>query len=240
MKIKTILLHSLRNDGHFQFITALISLIVKFGAETLGIMALFAILLTRHRDEDEALKKIVKSATTAEIEEADRQRDRTFRGLTDACHAALNHYESKVVIAAKRLDVVMHTYGNLARKPLNEETSAVYNFCTELSSDKYAADVEIAGLTGWVVKLGSDNRNLDTLMMARNAENAAVTHLKLKDCREKTDAVYHQIAERINALIVVNGEEQYAGFVNELNQLIEKYSNAIAQRAGKRRKVKSD
>jgi hypothetical protein len=36
--------------------------------------------------------------------------------------------------------------------------------------------------------------------------------------------------------IIVNGEEAYAGFVNELNQCVEKYNTILAQHEGRNAK----
>ena len=62
----------------------------------------------------------------------------------------------------------------------------------------------------------------------RYSTEAAKTILRMKQERVKTDAIYRQITERINALIVVEGEAAYAGFVNELNKRIEGYDNTIS------------
>jgi hypothetical protein len=45
--------------------------------------------------------------------------------------------------------------------------------------------------------------------------------------------------KRINALIEVNGEADYAEFTTELNQRIDKYSKLLAQRKGRNAKDKS-
>jgi hypothetical protein len=222
MKIKNIRLLHLRNEEHFQFITEVKDLISAVGADALKIAAQYAVFLPRYADEDEALKKIVKSATTADIEANDSVRDTTFRGLADTCKAALNHYDPETAAAARRLQVVFDTYGNVAAKSINAETAAIYNLLQELNGS-YAADVNTIGLTGWVTKLAADNSALEALVKARNNENAAKTHLRMKECRAETDNAYHEIVRRINALIVVDGEAAYTVFVNRLNEYIDKY-----------------
>jgi hypothetical protein len=48
-----------------------------------------------------------------------------------------------------------------------------------------------------------------------------------------TGMVYYVIVGRINALIIVNGDEIYRELVSKLNTFIDKYTNTIAQRAGR-------
>jgi hypothetical protein len=49
----------------------------------------------------------------------------------------------------------------------------------------------------------------------------------------ETDKAYHAIANRINALIIIDGPDNYAVFVDKINAFIDKYNNIIAQRTGR-------
>ena len=42
--------------------------------------------------------------------------------------------------------------------------------------------------------------------------------------------------KRIDALMIVNGEEPYTGFIAGLNERIERYNNAVARREGRNAK----
>jgi hypothetical protein len=239
MEIKNSHENQLRNDEHFQKMTETKDAIEVAGAETLKIKDQYDTFLTCYIDEDTALKKIVKSATTSEMETADHGRDGSFRGLVNSIKAALDHYERDVVKAAYRLKVVSDTFGNLAAKPINEETSGIYNFVQELDSAKYAGDVATVGLTGHVRKLDADNRAFDALSKSRDDENAVKTQLKMKQCRAATDRAYNAIVKQINALILVEGKEPYIAFVNKMNTFIDRFNNAVAQRAGRAKAKKA-
>ena len=241
MKIKQISTQRLRNNEHFQFHTEFRDLIEIENAETLKIATPFADYLVCYNNEDMAFQKIVKSATTEEIEIADKTRDYTFRGLVDTNKAALNHFDSETCAAARRLKVVFDTYGNLSAKPINEETSAIVNLLQELTGN-YANDLQRIGLSSWTDRLNIDNKAVDTLVKSRNDENAAKTELIMRETRTETDKLYELITERINALIVVEGAGVYESFVRKLNSFIDKYSNLVAQRRGaaKARKEKEE
>jgi len=66
----------------------------------------------------------------------------------------------------------------------------------------------------------------------RYTEDASKTELRMKPMRLVTDEAFGKIIKRINALIEVNGEANYTGFVSEINQRIEKYKYLIARHKG--------
>ena len=234
MNIKTIRSSYLRNNEHFQFYTEVKDLLneaatrINFGVEHGKFNACYD-------DEDKSFKKIVKSATTEEIENADHVRDRIFSGMVGINKATLNDFEPDMATAAKRIKVVLDTYGNVAVLPLNEETSAIYNLLQELRGG-LLRDVKTVGLERWINKLDETNKAFDTLVKERNNENAAKTHLKMKECRVEIDRVYSEIINRVNASMLLEGEARFADFVNKLNTFIDKYNNIVAQRKGRNKK----
>jgi hypothetical protein len=57
--------------------------------------------------------------------------------------------------------------------------------------------------------------------------------MALADARVKTDEAYKDLIKRIEAMMLLNGENPiYAEFIKKLNVVIEKYKNIIAQREG--------
>jgi flagellar biosynthesis chaperone FliJ len=229
MKIDKLNFIGLRNDEHFQFHTELRDLVNKIGAAALKVDQQLKAYVPLYNQEDEALKKIMKSAITAELQDADKRRDRLFRGMVDINKAAMNHFNEKVQEAAKRLKILFDTYGNLAQKPLNEETSAIYNLLQELNG-KYAADVALVKVTDWTAELGAANEAFARLMKDRYEETAMRTDLVLKECRQRVDEAYRAMAERIGALVIIEGAAQYADFIRRLNVVIAKYAVALSRR----------
>ena len=233
MKISKLDLRILRNDEHFQFHAEFRDAVNKFGSGNLKVDDLFTAYLPLYAQEDEALKKIAKSAITAEIQTADAYRDRIFRGMCDTNKAALNHFRSEVQQAATRLKIVLDTYGNLAPKPLNEQTSGVYNLLQDLNAR--IDDAEKTGIAEWMNELQTANQAVDQLMKDRYDESAAKTDIVLREARLKVDAQYRIITERIEALALVEGAAGYSDFVRYLNTVIAKYTTIVAQRSGKKK-----
>jgi hypothetical protein len=233
MKIDNISLNKLRNDEHFQLMSEMRDAIFRFDPEILKIEEQFGVFLNLYVQEDEVLKKILKSAITPDILAADKYRDKIFRGLVDANKAALNHFLPNVKEAAQHVKIVLDTYGNLAQKPLNEQTSGVYNIVQDLKG-AYAAHAGTAGLTDWVLELETANNAFGALMKDRYDESAAKTDLSLKQVRPQVDAAFKTIAERINALVVVEGAATYGEFIRYINTVIARYKSTVKQRTGKK------
>jgi hypothetical protein len=227
-----------RNSEHFQFHTEFRDAVIKHTPEALKIEAQFTPYLVLYSQADEALKRILKSSVTKEIQDYDRVRDSIYRGMVDTVKAAHNHFNAGVRDAARRVQIVLDTYGNLAAKPLNEQTADIYNLLQDLNSSKYLTDAGDVKIVEWMEELKTANQTFDTLMKHRYEEGTTMTDLKLKEVRLQIDAQYRTIAERINALVIVEGAEDYEDFIKFMNLVIEKYNNILAQRQG-RKKVDS-
>jgi len=223
MKIEKINLLHLRNDAQFQFHTEFRDLVAKQGAADLKIKPQFNDYLPLYDRVDEALKKIIKSELTAKIHEADKARDEIYTGMAETSAAALKHFNPQVREAAGRLKIVFDTYGNVANKPMNEETSAIYNILQELQG-KYTADAETVGIAHWVAELKSRNEAFEKLVKERFDETASRTDIVLKEARAQLDKAYHIIVERVNALAVVEGVADYETFIRTMNAVVAKYA----------------
>ena len=232
MKITDFALSRLRNEEHFQFFTSFRDLVLVFTVMGLRIELLFNLFLAAYANELAALAVVRKSFISDDLVDADDERDNVFRGMSDAVKSALHHFNADVRAAAKRLQIVLDTYGNLAIKPYDAETGGLNSLINDFTTT-YAADVAKVGLNEWVIELQVKNKAFDDLKNNRYSNEVAKTILRMKQERVKTDAIYRQIEERLNALIIVEGEAAYAGFVNELNKRIEGYDNTISIRRAK-------
>jgi hypothetical protein len=208
-----------------------------YSPDTLGIAELFTLFLIWYDKADEALELIRKSATTEKLAEADAARDITFRGFSAAVFSAVNHFDAAKRDAARRVQVVLNHYGNLARKSYDAETAALYNILQEFTGAN-AGDIALLGLNDWVVQLETENKAFSALMETRYNENARKTDLRMREVRNETDRIYRQMIERIEALALINGDEAYAPFVKDLNTRLERFADIIAQRKGRNEKKK--
>jgi hypothetical protein len=224
----------LRNDTHFQFHTEFKDLAQKHNPQALKIKPLYDAYLPLYDKEDLALKKIVKSAITEKIQDADKARDQIWGDLVETCTAALRHFDPAVRESAKQLKIVLDTYGNIAKKPLNDQTSATYNILQDLEG-RYAPDVAKVGLGPWLTELKARNTAFSDLMRERFDESSLKVDIVLKKARTQLDASYNAIIERINALVVVEGVGDYETFIRKLNPIISKYVATLSAHLGRGR-----
>ncbi len=235
MRTRKINFHDLRNEEHFQFMTEFRDSVAQFNAQTLNITEGFAQFQTLFAQELEALQVIRKSATTEQLTIADTERDALFRGLDDTVRGLLNHFDPAKQEAAARLRVVLDQYGNIARKTYDEETAAIGKLVGE-AGGALAADIATLGLTEWLAELDRRNQAFDALMKSRYTETSARTELRMREVRLEVDTVYRAITDRLDALMLINGEAAYEPFVRELNVRVDRYSDIIAQRRGRNAK----
>ena len=235
MKILRLYFGKLRNAEHFQFFTEFRDLVNQFGAAALKILKFFTELLKRFDVLDESLVILQKSGYTEQMDIADKRRDSTFRGLVDTLNAALNHFNAEVVAAAKTLKIVFDTYGNLAQKPGDEETSGIYNLIQDLE-EKYAAEALKIGAVEWIAELKANNETYGNLVKTRDTQSSEKPETKVKKARASIEEPYRDIIAAIESLAKLsdNAEEAalYKDFITKLNVIIERYKNRIAQREG--------
>lgn len=239
MKCKRLKTGNLRNEEWFQFFTEFKAIVEQYYPGTLNIEALFAVFVVLYADVDEAMEVIRKSATTEQIVEADNNRDVVFRGLSDAVKSAVSHFDPVKSEAARRLQIVLDQYGNVARKSYDAETASIHNLVQEMNGAR-AADIALLGLGDWITRLDADNQTFEALKNIRYSEEEGKPAFRVNELRKKIDRNYRDTLDRIDASILLNGEAQYAAFVNAHNIRVDHYSNIIAQRKGWNAKKKDE
>jgi hypothetical protein len=233
MKFKRIRLNKLRNEEWFNFFTEFKSFVEEFFPNAQNIEELFAVFLNLYFTADKAIEKITKSGLTSAIVQLDEKRDASFRGLVSAIKSSLYHYDPTKREAAEKLSILLDHYGNLAVKPYNEETASIYNFVQELRGN-YAGAIQTLALEGWVNNLDRENNDFENTVLARNRESADKTDISLLEVRRKTDRCYLDIIERLEALMLINGDAGFEPFVKVLNNNIDRYNNAMKRRNGQK------
>jgi hypothetical protein len=181
-------------------------------------------------DKEVSLLDIVKkSGYTGEIEEQDMRRDTVFRGFADAVKSAGNHFNLDKRNAAARILIVLENYGNIASKPLDQETAAIDDLYRELNSDDYPTLIALLDLNDWLAQLNLENQRFKELMLARYAEVSKRPTSTMREARTNVDKAFQDIVDTIEALVTLNGIEAYEPFIKELNAVLERYKNILAR-----------
>jgi hypothetical protein len=194
----------------------------------LGVVLQYTVYTQKYADESKAMVYISKSSYNEQLAAADDRRDMIFRGLADTIFAAQNHYKDENIAAAKKLAIILNTYGNIANESYDEETALISKLVKELQGN-YMAETQLLGLAEWVEELKKSNTVFQTLKDQRYSEESEKTELRMKNVRKQMDEIYKNIINRINAQILLNGEANYKDFVTALNLRIEHYKTLIVQ-----------
>jgi hypothetical protein len=237
--VKRLPYEHLRNEAHVAYHETFNGLVQKHDPDRLGIRPLYDAYLPLYMVEVSVLDLIRKSGHTEEIDGQDRLRDSLIHGFTDAVKSARNHFDVEMQKAAKKIELTLKHYGNIAVKPLDQETAAIDDLLRELS-DKHEADVRLLMLDDWLRQLDAANQKFKELMSERYAETAQRPSTNMKTARVGTDRAFRAILNMLDSLITVNGASQYEPFVNELNAVSERYKTQLAQSAGRRKDKTED
>jgi hypothetical protein len=233
MKITRINLRLLRNEEWFNFFTEFKTFVEETTPEALDIVALYATFLVMYGLADELLEVSRKSDYSAVIIDLDSSRDETFRGADLAVQSATHHFDPVRKEAGNTLAEVFAFYGNVASRPYNEETSKLVNFIQDLRG-KYAPAVQILGLTEWVDELERRNNAFEAAVLGRNRESAGKPDDRLPDLRLRMNECFANMANRIDAKLLLQGDERLESFAKLLNANVERYQLAVNRRRGKK------
>jgi hypothetical protein len=228
----------LRNEVHVSFNSTVDSLIIKYNPETLGIAALYAVFKALLTEEVAALDIILRSKLTEIIDRFDHERDSLWRGMVTTTKGYLDHFDPDKRQAAHQLMLILDHYGNIARKNLEAETAAIEDLHTELMKQDNYLYVTALGLGEWLGQLVQASRNLDAQMKMRYDEIGKRPDLHMRSIRKQVDKALYDIFDRIESLVNVNGAENYKAFISELNAVMEREKDVLAQEAARRHPIK--
>lgn len=228
---------AMRTELHVEYHGTVNKLLIKYSPSTLGIEMQYLAYKPKYDDEVSVLDLIRKSKYTRQIKDQDANRDTIYRGFCNAVKAGLSHYNADKKAAANRVDLTVQHYGNIARKPIDQKTAAIDDMLRELT-DSNSDDIVILGLGEWLTHLNSENTTFRELMSARYKEAALRPTINMKDARKAVDKTFRDILDMLDALILVNGAEEYKNFIQEMNAVSDRYKNQMSQSEGRRKAVK--
>lgn len=233
MRITFLKLAHLRNEEHVQFASDFSTLVNRYNAGNLNIESLFEGFGTFQETESKVMVELRKSATSNKLAILDSERDQLFRGLWLGVQSTQLHYNEEKRDAADRIIIMLEKLGNVSRKPYNEETAAIDSLILD-SRTNHSADFATIGMNDWIMELEKKNQAFKDLMTNRYSEDANKLETNMKEVRAKIDELFYDIMKRIDALVLINGDQDHKKFIDELNARIEKYNLILAQRKGKK------
>lgn len=240
-KIKNIDLTKLRVQEDFGFQKQVLAEADKLTAETDKQMV--ATYKAAVEAFDAALKESAGSALTASLTEADQKADEAWSGLHNTVKTQLGHPTEAVRIAAETVWAALKKYGNVTSLPYNEEYGKLHNLLQDLTTigtetlAKCYAD-------SWATELQTRYDEFVSIREQRTAEEGTKEVGIVKTSRTACDEAYKTLVSCVNALAILQGETNYATFIENVNVIIDDAKSTLAARktrnAAKKKEEKTE
>ena len=226
MEIKVISLERMNNGAHFTYMTNVLNraeadehIKVDAATQVADLKAALAV-------EDKYFKTSDKNLKTDIIAAADAERDKLCRNYLKTLKALMNMPDETIANSAKALVQMFIDYELDPDAQLDKQTGILLNMVADWE-DKHAQDVTNTNTGKFVELIKAANEKVHSLMVERSDEEKEVPVGALKSARKQTDIAYRALVKMVNALIMVNGETDYADFVKFLNYEIKRYKEEV-------------
>lgn len=225
-KILNVDLVHLNNGAHFLFITDAVKRVVADAKVKTKVAAELTALETAFKAEDKALKLSQASLLSREIKAADKLRGKYYRTLQRAVAFFKDHPNEELVKHAKHLEQLIKDYAIDPKMQLDRETGLLLNLIDDLQN-KFTAEVTALNLGEVVDALKQANDKLRTHSENRANERAAKITGQLRAAQEEANKAYRKLVDKVNAFVVVEGEADYADFVDKMNEQVSHYKKEV-------------
>lgn len=223
-EINSIHTSSFSNSAHFQFMKDICQRAQT--EEALGMVGTINIARTIFAQtfsfEDKYYKLSQLSLVTADINDADRERDTLYSTIHAMITSLLKVPSAEMNRAARAIDAIMRNYDISPAMQLDKESAAIHNFVTDVKS-KYSAELALLGMTTLVDKLDAANKLTQQLLLQRTNEKDLGTVGALREARTDCDKAYAYLVKLVNAIALTSTPAPYAGFIDFVNKEIKRY-----------------
>ena len=225
-EIGTIALGRMNNGAHFLYVSNVLARAEADTKVSEKAAAQVSALQAAVAQEDRDLKLSQKSLLTDDIAQADSDRDQLYSGYKQAVKGFLDLPVENLAQAAKVLNQHIIDYAIDPREQLDKETGMLVNFLADLEG-KYAEQVSALSLTPFVTALKEANERVRTFTADRTEERMTQTVGALKASRKAADDAYRTLVKWVNALALIEGETEYADFIDYVNTEITHYKREV-------------
>lgn len=170
--------------------------------------------------EAECVNRVTKSASTAQMEAKDEERDKILQFIYSMNGSYKVCPDETLRAPALLVDSVLRAYDKIYAKAYAEETALIDGLLLDLAKADVAEALKTLRLDTYVAQLKSLNDAYKALDITRTDEYAARVKTDTTKARKATDETLDLIIQRVNA------------FIDTVNQIFRKYKNLIAAKGG--------
>jgi hypothetical protein len=225
-------LHSAHNDEHALFHNNVYKLIMLQTAVKLGIVKLIFNYEIAIAAEEAAMGVDPGSVFTKTITQTDGYRDQLDRSFDLLVESKTIDFDPAVCEAANRVERILKQYGIVRKLPYDDKTKA-YNTRNKKLSTEYSTDVALLGGSALLAQQNMANEEFMNHFCDRANEKAITISGNVKAARAVVDNAYEAIVNRVNALALINGDADYAEFIDKVNYYVKYNKDVLAARRGR-------
>ena len=184
---------------------------------------------------DTALKASAVNPATASATNADVERDQSWRGINAYVKAMCNHPTADIAANAAEAKSLFDKYGDPTSLAQTEESGVLHNLLQDLEAFD-SSKRTLLNLDVWITDLKTKEEAFLAAAAERTEADAARQVGIVKETRTAAEAAYRSLVDTVNALAMINGDTNYATFIDHVNAMIERQkaiSKARATRAKK-------
>ena len=169
--ISRLSLPQLRNEAHVELHADFLNILGGNNVSQMGLTAVATPYSQLVTEEKKILDFVHKSLLTPEIEALDAKRDDLYRGLVEIVKANTHSGDPAKKEAAVKIKTIIDYYGDVSRRRLFDETTAIADLVDEISNNTANAElVTKIGAMTWCADLLAANTAFRTAFLARNDE----------------------------------------------------------------------
>lgn len=228
-EIRNIDLTKVNNGAHRMFMESVAKILAEYEQaiaahpKTKMLTAEFGKLL---QQEKACMGLSRTSLRTAQIAEADHERDMLFTGFKAVVRAFTKGANPETKAAAKTiwLDIAGYRINN--RMQLEQQTGVLY-ILTKKCLTQHAEEIELLHLTQYVTQLAASNDKVSQLLNLRLDEQTGIVKGALRATRLKMDEQFRLVVKAINARMFLNDDESMVPIADFINEMVRRYKREV-------------
>ena len=175
------------------------------------------------------------SVLTDDITDKDGLRDKDLVGIKLYAKSVLYHRNAAKVAAAELVLSTMDSFDkNIPKQSIAVQTETVVKLVKLFETDaKVKAAMDLIGLTEWVPPLKATNEELGDTFIDRTREDGDKPDKNFLEQRPMALAVHLKLLKVIDAKNTLAPDPKLDQIIGQVNELIAKYNQMVAQRKGR-------
>lgn len=188
---------------------------------------------------DTALKASSTNPATAIATNADMERDQSWRAANAYVKAMCSHPTADIAAEAANIKAIFDKYGDPTSLAQTEESGVLHNLLQDLTMFDSAKRTAL-NLDVWITDLQTKEDAFLTAAAQRTEADAARQVGIVKETRTAADAAYRSLVDTVNALAMIEGDTEYATFIDHVNAVIDRQKAILKARQTNNAKKKEE